>query len=555
VRRALLLLFLSCTPAKPAPQQPSAAVAEKRGPVVVTIVVDQLAAWIADERWRELPPSGGFARLVREGTRARDMRYAHAATDTAPGHAALYTGAPPRATGIVGNEVALGVEARESVLVDREASLVVRGAVTARPGSSIRALAQDVPTLADRLRAARPDAFIAAFSIKDRGAIFAGGRSPSAVVWYDKEEGAWATSTAFKGAAAPWAGGALPDPLPTWTLLDPKWTAAHALTPDDQPGEGDLAGLGTTFPHALGAAKNPKNAFRATPFADEALVAHALRALDDPRARGKATLLAISFSANDYVGHTFGPDSWEAWDELAHLDATLARLFAELDRRFGADGWSALLSADHGVVRMPEAFQGCAAGASQDRWNRPCEAGVRMFPDALGKDLVKAADGALGKGPWVKGIADPYVYLTPDAEKLEAARKEKLLAAIEARLKATPGVRAVYRTDAVAARACPPDADESEGALVCRSVRAGAGGAFFVVPKPASFFDPSIVVGKGTSHGTPYLYDRSVPLVVRAPGRVAAGVVVDEPIGYGAFARTAASLLGVDAPPARDLTR
>src|SRR5580658_6875064 len=35
--------------------------------VLVTIVVDQLAGWIADERWPELPKDGGFARLRREG--------------------------------------------------------------------------------------------------------------------------------------------------------------------------------------------------------------------------------------------------------------------------------------------------------------------------------------------------------------------------------------------------------------------------------------------------------------------------------------------------------
>ena len=78
------------------------------------------------------------------------------------------------------------------------------------------------------------------------------------------------------------------------------------------------------------------------------------------------------------------------------------------------------------------------------------------------------------------------------------------------------------------------------------------------MPAPGSFFDANLVVGKGTSHGTPYLFDRSVPLLVRAPGRVPAGAVIDAPIGFGAFAHTAASLLGIEAPPpaapARDLT-
>src|SRR5271170_1621591 len=63
--------------------------AQRASPVVVSIVIDQEAAWIASERWPLLPANGGLARLRREGTYAEDMRYAHAATDTAPGHAAL----------------------------------------------------------------------------------------------------------------------------------------------------------------------------------------------------------------------------------------------------------------------------------------------------------------------------------------------------------------------------------------------------------------------------------------------------------------------------------
>ena len=54
---------------------------------LVTIVVDQMAAWMADERWNALPSDGGFARLLREGTYVREVRFAHSNTETAPGHA------------------------------------------------------------------------------------------------------------------------------------------------------------------------------------------------------------------------------------------------------------------------------------------------------------------------------------------------------------------------------------------------------------------------------------------------------------------------------------
>src|SRR5580765_7420429 len=111
-------------------------------PLVVTIVVDQLAAWMADERLAALPSDGGFARLLREGLYVREVHFSHAVTDTAPGHAALYTGAVPRLTGIVANDV-LGPDGKKmSILIDPGTRLVPAGGTGAvdRPGSSLAAL-------------------------------------------------------------------------------------------------------------------------------------------------------------------------------------------------------------------------------------------------------------------------------------------------------------------------------------------------------------------------------------------------------------------------------
>jgi hypothetical protein len=108
---------------------------------------------------------------------------------------------------------------------------------------------------------------------------------------------------------------------------------------------------------------------------------------------------------------------------------------------------------------------------------------------------------------------------------------------------------------------CPPASDESLAALTCRSVRLDQAGDFYLVAAPGTFFDPDLAAGKGTNHGSPYLYDRAVPLIVRAPGRVPAGVTQAAPMSFTAFARTAASLLGIPDLPAvadsdaPDLTR
>src|SRR5439155_259511 len=82
-----------------------------------------------------------------------------------------------------------------------------------------------------------------------------------------------------------------------------------------------------------------------------------------------------SLSVNDYVGHVFGPRSWESLDNLLRLDAALARFMDGLDRRFGPGGWALLLTADHGVL---------------DR------AGTLLMPKAMAASLEAAADAELG---------------------------------------------------------------------------------------------------------------------------------------------------------------
>jgi predicted AlkP superfamily pyrophosphatase or phosphodiesterase len=524
--------------------------------VLVTIVVDQLAGWIADERWPELPKDGGFARLRREGTWVKQMRYAHAVTDTAPGHSSLYTAVPPRESGIFANELPDGKGGRLSFLRDESAHLVAYDGQQSSPAASLAKLRVD--TLADVLHREDPGAVVLSFSLKDRGALFGAGRSPRAALWFDPKSNRVVTSSAIARTFPSWAlplasGVGLSDESRTWDLLDAPWVRAHAKTPDDQPGEGDERGFGRVFPHPL-TTKEPGYALRTSPFGDELLFALALAGIDGEKVVGHDALVALSLSSNDYIGHVFGPDSWEAWDEIARLDRELARFLDGLDARFGKDGYAVLLTADHGVTTMPEAalvpgvrgWCDGARGAAPDPWERACGSVGRLFNDALEGELRAATEKALGPGAWVFGVVDPYVYLTPAGLALDGPKRDLLDLAIGRALRAHPEVDQVTPKRSLP-RECPPESDESIAALVCRSVSSDAGD-YYVVPSRGSFFDPNVVVGKGTSHGSPYLFDRAVPLLARAPGRIAAGTVVTTPVGFETFARTAAALLGIDAP-------
>jgi hypothetical protein len=532
--------------------------------VLITIVVDQLATWMAEERWAQLPADGGFARLRREGLAIKELRYAHAVTDTAPGHAALYTGATPRVTGIFANEWLGPDDKPRSILFDERTRLVdVAGALIDRPGSSLARLR--VETLADALETQAPGARVYSFSLKDRGALPAAGRRPRVALWLDVTGGAFVTSTAFP-TPPPWttalAGGAAVAAARAggWSLdaADGRFVAEHAETADDQEGEGDLDGLGRVFPHAIPSTK----ALRATPLGDRVLFALARAALEEigatPHdAHGPPALLALSLSSNDYVEHVFGPQSWEAWAELLELDRHLAALFVDADRVVGAEGYAVMLTSDHGGGALPEVaadVAGVACPTGADHWERPCEPRRRLAPNEIVLALEAALVAELGPGPWTRGFAEPLIYLTPRGRALTGAARERAVRAARASLSALGVI------DVVDARLRPKGCADvaPAAALTCNAIDPAGPGDLYLVVAPGAFFDPDVVPGFGTSHGSPYLYDRAVPLLVRAPGRVPAGATREAPVSFAAFARTAASLLGIrpprDAEPAEDLT-
>jgi arylsulfatase A-like enzyme len=554
---AVVAAAAGCRPSAAPPRSPEP---EPRGPWLVTIVVDQLAAWIADERWPLLPATGGFARLRREGLVVRELRFAHACTDTAPGHAALFSGATPNESGLVANET-LGPNGRKvSILADPGTRLLVAGRqrVSALPGSSLAALR--VETLADTLMTTRPDARVVSISLKDRGALPPAGRHPTLALWLDPELDAFVTSTAFAEQLPGWV-----DPLADtaavqraraapWVPLAPDWLAAHAETPDDQPGEGDVDGLGTTFPHHARTAK----AERATPAGDELVLAlgRAAAAAAEADAPGRPLLLSLSLSSHDYIAHVFGPNSWEAWDELLRLDRGIGELMTMLDRLVGPTNYAVMLAGDHGSSPLPE-----VAGApgpwcrrpEPDHWQRPCSAGRRLQSSELTAALEEVAASVLeGPGPWIAGIAEPYVYLTQKKWELSQEARGRLVHAAAATLRERFGVADLVDVRGAATDPCPRLDDGALAALVCRSVRQDAPGDLYVVPRPGTFFDPGYAPGHGANHGSPYLYDRAVPLIVRAPRRVAPGVR-ETPVDFRAFAHTAASLLGVPPPRAANL--
>ncbi len=549
-------------PAPSAAASASPAARPRHHPVVVALVVDQLPAWLALERWKTLPASGGFARLVGESSGSAVLRFRHAHNATAMGHSALFTGAVPRESGIVANGKLLEDGGYRSSLLDESTRIVTDTGRGDRPSSSVSPLL--VPTVADALKAQDPDALVIGISMKDRGTVFGAGRTPDAALWFDAASDAFVSSTVYFGAGQEertpaWAAdftepgaGARYRPV-AWTPLDPEWLKAHASALPGL-GQGDFFHLGRSFPHDLGNADPAPRAFVATPFADTMLVDLAKVALGRAKTEDRRTLLTVSLSATDYVGHVFGPDAPEAWDQMLRLDALLSELFVHLDRAFGPHGYAVVLSSDHGVPPTPEVLNArwCQKIVS-DPFDRGCRHPVRLTEAQLARAVEDAADKAVGPGKWVRGGNEPYVELEPAARALPAAERAKLMSAALRALDDLPGVLRAVDVQS-APDVCPPLEDESLDALVCRSVRKDRPGDIFLVMEQGSFIDTGYVEGFGVNHGTHWLFDRTVPIVARAPSAPAGGGerrTFDErrTVDHRAYAATLAALLGIEPPP------
>lgn len=489
------LLLAAAAPA-PTPTPPP------RPRVAVAIVVDQLASWVAEEKLPRLPRSGGLARILKGGTWVRRSDYLHGFTETAPGHAALFTGRSPRENGITANYVRRthAAAAVASPLEDLDAKLVgVGGPIPARPGISLRQLTGK--TLSEALLERDPQSVVIAISTKDRGAAFAGARTRPGqraprVVWWDHESSGVVTSTAFAPALPSWVTQPRIPSRFRWDVGSP--VPKLARLPDDQQGESEDLG-GRTFPHVFSVTGRT---FRVTPLADRLTVDLALAAVKAEKTT-HPMLLALSFSRYDYVGHRYGPDSWEAWQALLELDAELARLFDGLDAALGKDAYAVVLSADHGIAPLPATVTSTSAWCSgPNPYEKPCETGTRLRNAEIMAELEKGSD------PVFDRVVDSLVYLKEGRAPHPGAR---------AKLESLPGVAQVLEV-------CRLDPSRSElERLIFNTVPACDGPkgdalipAYYLVQERGSFFaDPPDVVG----HGTPYPYDRMVPLLVNYAGK------------------------------------
>jgi predicted AlkP superfamily pyrophosphatase or phosphodiesterase len=508
---ALLPLFFLSLPAGGQTTAAKPSKSEGKPKLVVLLVVDQMRADYVDKfrfQW-----TGGLKRLVDEGAWFRDAAYPYAATETCVGHSTISTGAFPATHGMVANAW-WDRDAKKLVTCTSDPGVKNVGYTGATPQGGDSAWRMAVPSFAEELKFQTGGATrILTFSLKARASLTMAGHKADAATWL--EGGNWVTSSPYgvqpfieeqAKAHPPKA-----DFGKTWALSLAEKSylyserALGAVPPD---------GWDLTFPHALRGKTGtgaPDAAFYSqwatSPYADTALTELAEKAVDALHLgnAGGTDFLAVGYSTVDYVGHAFGPRSREIQDILIRLDKDVGNLLTHLDKAVGRGNYVVALSADHGVVPVPEDMQTTGA-----------DAGVLHLPEL--EDKVERALAPLDyPKPAIARVNGSDIYFAPGVyEKLQHDHAA-MLAVIDAAL-AQPGVAAVYRADELMNRPATQSPTLRAFAL---SYFPGRSGDLFIVPKPYWLMD-STPAGKsrsyGTGHGTPYNYDQHVPVLFMGYG-------------------------------------
>lgn len=313
--------------------------------LIVQITIDQLRPDYLDKFRSQF--SGGLARMLDSGAYLPNSFHDHAVTETAPGHATLWSGRHPSRTGIVLNEA--GVNDPSSPLLFG----IGEGASPFRfRGTSFF----------DWVHARDQNSRALSVSRKDRGAILPLGRAKQEVYWYSRE-GRFTTSRYYGDTVSSWVR-IFNERDFTAKYLGTRWDLLLPPVQYSEPDSNHVENQGTdfVFPHILPADRaTGMDMFRNFPWMDDVTVDFALAGVEAMSLGvGPSTdVLAISLSSTDAIGHAFGPDSRELHDQILRVDRALGRLIDSLYKLRDPESILFVLGSDHGVTPMPElAFPG-----------------------------------------------------------------------------------------------------------------------------------------------------------------------------------------------------
>ncbi|MBD3574003.1 alkaline phosphatase family protein [Brevundimonas diminuta] len=494
--------------------------------LIVTVVVDQLSANLFNQYRSQF--TGGLKTLADQGMVSINGYQTHGVTVTCAGHSTVLTGAHPARSGIPANDWLDTTTGQETYCLAAPQNTLAHGKNTDNGPVGPEQLSAS--TLGDWLKAVSPESRVYGVSGKDRGAITLAGHKGDGAFWLTDNFGFTTYVEPGQSAQARLAPVAALNArmIDRFTRQAPSWTYSNAAC---RRLEGQWTIAGQTFD-----SKVPPANFRLdnSPILDELTIEGAIELMDSRQLgrRGVTDMLGVSLSATDRIGHSYGTQGPEMCEQMLRLDTALGVLMDKLSTIPG--GAIVVLTADHGGSDFPErsAVEGYPHAGRVDRALQPRVNAALKARFGLDADPVVSSAGG-------------FVIVDKDRKSLpEPLRSQVLTAALEL-LNAEPQVALAVARDELLAEPVPNSINPEDLNVRERLRLSAVAGRS---PDILRAWQPGLtgqgrVGGAISSHGSPWDYDRRVPIVFWWPG--AEGQERFLPMRTIDIAPTLANLIGV----------
>jgi predicted AlkP superfamily pyrophosphatase or phosphodiesterase len=472
--------------------------------LVIGIVVEQMR-FDQLEKFRDRLSDGGIRRLINEGTYYKNASYDYTLTQSAPGHATISTGAEPSVHGITSDSWYLPLKNEMIYCTQDNTVNPAGGSFEAGLHSPVNLLSS---TFSDELKmASNGRSKVFSIGLRESSSILSAGHSADCAYWYDNNTGTWMSSTWYR------------DSLPAWvndfnamritdSYLNQSWTLLRNIEdysdclPDSNKYESGFNGL-TFFPYDLKKMsskgminiKRDYSLLRETPFGNSFTKDFAIRLIRE-EGLGKDDItdfLSVNFASTDYIGHRFGPSSFETGDAIYRLDRDIEQILKYLNDSIGKKNVLVYFTAAHGVSEIPQVLE-----------KNKVPTGYFRQTEAI--QLLKSYLNAVyGQGDWVKGYYEKQIFLNRILIEDAKIPLEDIQKKIARFLVQFSGVASAYPFTAFEAN------DFSNGYLkkIMNGFTPLRSGDIIITLNPGWIEKNDYV----TNHNSPYEYDSHVPLI------------------------------------------
>jgi len=534
--RFTLLLTVVLIATQTFAQKPNAVkVTDAKPKLVVGILVDQMR-WDYVNKFKPFfKTQNGFLRFMNQGASCNNNLISYLPTVTACGHAAVYTGSTPAIHGITGNDWYDNIQQKMVYCVE-DNSVQAVGIENSSAGK-MSPLNVWTTTIGDELKLATNfKSKVFGVSLKDRGAIIPAGHSADGAFWYDSKSGNFISSTYYGKTLPLWLtnynnakkvdsfyklGWSLSLPASVYEANCDKDQNEYESTPFGKDAKGFPYGLNQFVGKDYGKVAN-------TPYGNNLVLDVATQTIINEKMGldDITDLLAVSFSSPDYIGHAFGPNSWETLDGYIKLDQLLAQFFTILDQQVGKDNYTVFLTADHAVAPIP--------GYAQ---KNKIPAGT-ISDDGIKNELGKMLSSKGLNPKLISAITEFNIYFNHNLMDSLQVTQDKLTSLITNYLEQKSNILQVVESRKAAIAPLPQSIRER----IVNGFNPQRSGDLIFITK-------SGVVGggnTGTGHGVFYNYDAHIPLLFYGKG-IKKGQVNN--VNYMTdIAPTITTLLGIQMP-------